>query len=1319
MALTLPVNFEQDVQSRDTALFPVVQFSKNYVHKTISTNSFTESGGEHWLPLLLSIPGLKESIDIEKRNYKISNVVLNISNLPYDGKRFSDLLSETYGSAINVECNIYWASPSTTGVFHENTGAFQIYSGAIRRFDHSDEKVRITLEDRSQANLHKDLPLKSIGAGNEIPDRFKNKPYPMVYGTVDKSPCIGSQTDTGEVQIHADTPESATYVHRAEDESGTLTNHPLLIFKDDVYFEVLNQDFYFWKNQFDFPDSTQYIVDHNIISINTPLDDIDTGDHRSPLSQNRFAALVNDSPISSHFWTDADEYISQDVGGYTTDMDHHYFFPNWTTPDIGTQYHVDRINHEEFGYNFFKEYRIGFNFISVNSVPAFDVKVWYYINYNVNITGMNTQAVHDADENIEGRAEPYREGFSSIFKVYDPDNTNTASYVANNVPFTNEYGWEEETSQQITSQTIRIFPHNYARADCSLTVNSIKRRVLCLMDGFRESDFYAVVTGRIHQTPQADEVIKNIITEINPSIGNAINTITGTYADSFKYQFTINEKANSKEIIENISSASPFIARFDYLGNFKFNVIPEDGGTLSGLNGNEIIKEADVIDFSFNRTKIEDVYTKVEFHYNWDYAREKFNDKEVYGVDDAIADEEMVSYDRTYYGFPSTGDDESTLIIDDDRGKYIRKSHQHNTAQAFAKWMLYWHCNQHLKIKVKLPLKYMNLEIADIIKFDKLIGGIKTYGLDYSATHNGLPGEKPVYSNFMITSTNKTLEYVQIECIQLHNLSYSIEIHDCADSAACNHNSSADVDNGTCTYENECFDCDGNLKPEADLDGDGICDILEACLGEYDTCGVCTPPGEEPIGALFDDCHGVPHCTQEQADAVECECSNWRSMQYTPYPDFHDPFACVYPVYDGVFSGWDNGGEWDIGILGDSAGTNYCPHSDSNNWICESNLADVYCDENGLKLPGFDRTGYSNTELKELMDTLRAEYPDYPENTPADWQGQPLFFLHNYNCIPKDDILWVINSLTISFHEFGLVAEPEWWEGEDWSPQPDWHQIGEEIVLQDSVPVDVCLSPDQLRVTHNKLSFDINNFINAEYSTTETLQPTLFSTTIFGKNATNEDWKRLHSIDMSEETIPSDNSFDTGIYELYFEFPVYGDLTPDPEHLTVVRPPEGGVYLEDEIGEHPTGEPDIDIDLEPWNPQHTDYPPMPYPESSPILSGYINYKIEITLSWDNGDFGNSQVYYLNLDHGHNNSSGCWILDEAGNQEGGDYCPSEAGSGDVNGDGESNVLDIVQITNVILGGEFADECAAAAADMNGDGSGDVLDIVQIVNIILGE
>ena len=51
-------------------------------------------------------------------------------------------------------------------------------------------------------------------------------------------------------------------------------------------------------------------------------------------------------------------------------------------------------------------------------------------------------------------------------------------------------------------------------------------------------------------------------------------------------------------------------------------------------------------------------------------------------------------------------------------------------------------------------------------------------------------------------------------------------------------------------------------------------------------------------------------------------------------------------------------------------------------------------------------------------------------------------------------------------------------------------------------------------------------------------------------------------------------------------------------------------------------------------------------------------------------------------------------------------------GDVNNDEVVNILDIVQLANMILSGEYADN-----ADLNSDGQVNILDIVQIVNIIL--
>ena len=247
MALTLPANFEADLQSRDTNLFPVIVIGNSAESPQqdiyLSTNQFTisniggaEGATANFKPLLLNIPSLKESIDIEKRNYKISSVNIDISNFPHNGKRFSELVAGS--SLINLDVRVYWWSQSAdwivpldlSGNLYSNA-AFQVFSGSIRRYTHDDEKVRLVVEDRSQATLHKDLPLPNEydNSGNivepqrwltedDVPDKYKNKPIPMVYGHVDRSPCVMKRSplstewglDYGDIDIYPDfvVPES-------------------------------------------------------------------------------------------------------------------------------------------------------------------------------------------------------------------------------------------------------------------------------------------------------------------------------------------------------------------------------------------------------------------------------------------------------------------------------------------------------------------------------------------------------------------------------------------------------------------------------------------------------------------------------------------------------------------------------------------------------------------------------------------------------------------------------------------------------------------------------------------------------------------------------------------------------------------------------------------------------------------------------------------------------------------------------------------------------------------------------------------------------
>ena len=53
------------------------------------------------------------------------------------------------------------------------------------------------------------------------------------------------------------------------------------------------------------------------------------------------------------------------------------------------------------------------------------------------------------------------------------------------------------------------------------------------------------------------------------------------------------------------------------------------------------------------------------------------------------------------------------------------------------------------------------------------------------------------------------------------------------------------------------------------------------------------------------------------------------------------------------------------------------------------------------------------------------------------------------------------------------------------------------------------------------------------------------------------------------------------------------------------------------------------------------------------------------------------------------------------------------TGDINLDGQINILDIVQLANMILSNEYEE-----SADLSGDGVLNILDVVQLINIILG-
>ena len=271
------MSFLDDIQGQNTQLYPIVRIGTDiysygadpfivpdeghYQYYSTNNVNITEkwaisSGSERSVycrPILMNIPSIKESIDIESRKFKVSNVLLEFNNFPFDGVRFSDQLSET--SLINTEVNIYFKSPSTdeipTGLLAEASSIdvvkdfIQIvYQGIIRRVSHDDTKVKIELEDLTEKKAHKNLPQEYLSDEDYVPDKYKNKIIPFVYGEVDNSPSIytfSSEYTGGEGAdynlIFGD--KISFHTRDIEDEDGSISG--LKVIDNNKYVDVLDE----------------------------------------------------------------------------------------------------------------------------------------------------------------------------------------------------------------------------------------------------------------------------------------------------------------------------------------------------------------------------------------------------------------------------------------------------------------------------------------------------------------------------------------------------------------------------------------------------------------------------------------------------------------------------------------------------------------------------------------------------------------------------------------------------------------------------------------------------------------------------------------------------------------------------------------------------------------------------------------------------------------------------------------------------------------------------------------------------------------------
>ena len=98
--------------------------------------------------------------------------------------------------------------------------------------------------------------------------------------------------------------------------------------------------------------------------------------------------------------------------------------------------------------------------------------------------------------------------------------------------------------------------------------------------------------------------------------------------------------------------------------------------------------------------------------------------------------------------------------------EYIRDK---STAEALRNFLYMFNCNQHNIFKINLPVsRYISLEAGDVVQFDSLIENVRAYGEDY--TQEVVRNAQTIYPFFIITKITKKLKSIDIECMQLHDL---------------------------------------------------------------------------------------------------------------------------------------------------------------------------------------------------------------------------------------------------------------------------------------------------------------------------------------------------------------------------------------------------------------------------------------------------------------------------------------------------------------------------------------------------------------------
>ena len=178
--LNIPSNFLKDIQGNNTNLIPLVVIDERIF---LSTNSLSFNG-ETYDPLIKSIGNLSSSIDISENAFTISSIDIDCINAQYNNEFLSEKLFSS--RVINTQVKIYWKSQSSQTL----EDCLLVYTGYVKSIEENKDNLSMEVEDHTEKILDKDTLNEFVRDDISLPQRYHNLPVPLVYGVVDKAPCV-------------------------------------------------------------------------------------------------------------------------------------------------------------------------------------------------------------------------------------------------------------------------------------------------------------------------------------------------------------------------------------------------------------------------------------------------------------------------------------------------------------------------------------------------------------------------------------------------------------------------------------------------------------------------------------------------------------------------------------------------------------------------------------------------------------------------------------------------------------------------------------------------------------------------------------------------------------------------------------------------------------------------------------------------------------------------------------------------------------------------------------------------------------------------